>query len=58
MINVFGFEEGLHALQLETDSDGKPCFAHQPFLEVDESLRPIAASGLLALLLSHALWPL
>ncbi len=54
VIGAFGFEQEYHALQVETGSDGKPRFTHQPFLEVGDSSKPPAASTLLALLLSHA----
>ena len=54
VIGGFGFEQEYHALQVETGSDGKPRFTHQPFLEVGDSSKPPAASTLLALLLSHA----
>ncbi|KAA6427914.1 MAG: cytochrome P450 [Trebouxia sp. A1-2] len=33
VIGVFGFEQEYHALKVETGSDGKPRFTHQPFLE-------------------------
>lgn len=33
VIGAFGFEQEYHALQVETGSDGKPRFTHQPFLE-------------------------
>ena len=54
VIGAFGFEQEYHALQVETGSDGKPRFTHQPFLEVGDSLKPPAACTLLALWLSHA----
>jgi len=49
VIGGFGFEQEYHALQVETGSDGKPRFTHQPFLEVCDSLKPPAASTMLAL---------
>ncbi len=54
VIGGFGFEQEYHALQVETGSDGKPRFIHQPFLEVGDSSKPPAASTMLALLNSHA----
>lgn len=54
VIGAFGFEQEYHALQVETGSDGKPRFTHQPFLEVGDSLKPPVACTLLALWLSHA----
>ena len=46
VIGAFGFEQEYHALQVETGSDGKPRFTHQPFLEVGDSLKPPAACTL------------
>lgn len=54
VIGVFGFEQEYHALKVETGSDGKPRFTHQPFLEVEAALKLSAASTMLALLRSHA----
>jgi hypothetical protein len=53
VIGGFGFEQEYHALQVETGSDGKPRFTHQPFLEVVDSSKPPAANIMLVPLHSH-----
>ena len=43
VISVVGFEQEVHALQLETDFEGKVQLAHRPFLEVYISARSLIA---------------
>lgn len=43
VISAVGFEQEVHALQLETDFEGKIQLAHRPFLEVFISARSLIA---------------
>ena len=43
VISAVGFEQEVHAFELETDFEGKIQLAHQPFLEVCISARGLVA---------------
>ena len=43
VISAVGFEQEVHAFELETDFAGKIQLAHQPFLEVYISARGLVA---------------